>query len=293
MNSFSFNRFGKMLRWVLSVNFRTLLAWTVGSLVAVFVGEMLLVRMISPGTPDIVIGIYGQLGAVLLCLLSLIMVSTIVATINEKRKRETFLMLPASNLEKYLALLVYTSVVCVACIFMAAVLGDTLRMAWFWVNGPYNEVPSAVVDGSIVYWWSSAIPGLVGFYTPNVLVDYTHHAALYIAMQLVVGAGLILWLHSLMTLGGTLLRKYAFIITGAFFLIAGTLFGKLMRYFDFSMFTASWEDGGYVTQDVGTMAYVLAVALPLLAIFNYWASFRIFKGFDLITNKWMNYDFHK
>ena len=39
MNSFSFNRFGKTLRWVMAVNFRTLLMWTIGSVVAVFVGE--------------------------------------------------------------------------------------------------------------------------------------------------------------------------------------------------------------------------------------------------------------
>ena len=35
MNSFSFNRFGKTLRWVMAVNFRTLLMWTIGSVVAV------------------------------------------------------------------------------------------------------------------------------------------------------------------------------------------------------------------------------------------------------------------
>ena len=36
-----------------------------------------------------------------------------------------------------------------------------------------------------------------------------------------------------------------------------------------------------------------AVLLPLLAVFNYWASFHIFKNLQLITNKWLNYDFHK
>ena len=41
MNSFSFNRFGKTLRWVMAVNFRTLLMWTIGSVVAVFVGELM------------------------------------------------------------------------------------------------------------------------------------------------------------------------------------------------------------------------------------------------------------
>jgi hypothetical protein len=66
-----------------------------------------------------------------------------------------------------------------------------------------------------------------------------------------------------------------------------------MQYFELSMFTSNWENGRYVSGEVGIPAYILAVLLPLFAVFNYWASFRIFKNFQLITNKWLNYDFHK
>jgi len=31
----------------------------------------------------------------------------------------------------------------------------------------------------------------------------------------------------------------------------------------------------------------------LLTCFNYWASFHVFKHFELITNKWTNYDILK
>ena len=48
-----------------------------------------------------------------------------------------------------------------------------------------------------------------------------------------------------------------------------------------------------IIHKVGALGYFLTVALPLLSIFNYWASYRIFKGFQLITNKWTNYDFFK
>ena len=37
MNTFSFNRFGKMLRWVLSVNQRRILYAMAGSVVGVFI----------------------------------------------------------------------------------------------------------------------------------------------------------------------------------------------------------------------------------------------------------------
>lgn len=294
MKSFSINRFGKMLCWVLRVNMRSLLAWAVGSVGAVFMGELMAIKMAGFNTPYSFLSATSQMGSVILVLVSLIMVSSVVSTINEKRKRESFLMLPATNLEKYLVLIVYTSVVCMVCLTLAFVLGDCLRMLWFWISPPKDSYSS--FDGeTLYYWWSSAVPLLVRDFTPDVLVGNPgfEYSAWYIAMELVVVAGMTLWIHSLMTLGGTLLRKYAFIITSAFFILCLSLFVKFVSYYEISMFTSNWENGKLVTQEVGTLAYVLAVVLPVLAVFNYWASFRIFKGFQLITNKWTNYDFHK
>ena len=294
MKSFSINRFGKMLCWVLRVNMRSLLAWAVGSIGAVFMGELMAIKMAGFNTPYSFLSATSQMGSVILVLVSLIMVSSVVSTINEKRKRESFLMLPATNLEKYLALMVYTSVVCMVCLTLAFVLGDCLRMLWFWISPPKDSYSS--FDGeTLYYWWSSVLPLLVRDFTPNVLVGNPvfKYSTWYIVMELTVITGMILWIHSLMTLGGTLLRKYAFIITGAFFILCLSLFVKFVSYYEISMFTSNWENGKLVTQEVGTLAYVLAVVLPVLAVFNYWASFRIFKGFQLITNKWTNYDFHK
>lgn len=295
MKSFSINRFGKMLCWVLRVNMRSLLAWAVGSVGAVFMGELMAIKMAGFNTPYSFLSATSQMGSVILVLVSLIMVSSVVSTINEKRKRESFLMLPATNLEKYLVLIVYTSVVCVVTMTLAFVLGDCLRMLWFRISLPEGVKLVGNIDGDVCYWWSSSVPMLVDSLLPNVLADDPKWQCsdVYVAMSLAVIIGTVLWTHSLMTLGGTLLRKYAFIISGAVLVLCVTLFAKFMHYYELQMFTASWEDGGYVTQDVGTMAYVLAVVLPLLAIFNYWASFRIFKRFELITNKWINYDFHK
>ena len=120
MNSFSFNRFGKTLRWVMAVNFRTLLMWTIGSVVAVFVGELMTAEIGKYSAYEMV-DLYGTMGSALFILVSLIMASimasTIVSSVNEKRKRQAFLMIPSTNIEKFLSLLVYTSVICVACVF--------------------------------------------------------------------------------------------------------------------------------------------------------------------------------
>lgn len=294
MNSFSFNRFGKTLCWVLSVNQRRMLYAVVGSIVGVFVGEMILLRLSNLYSPFIMLNQYGQVGAALFALVSLIMVSTILSSVNEKRKREAFLMLPANNLEKFLALMTYTSVVCVLGVFLAFVLGDSLRMVWFWISGPYTEAEVSYIGNptEYYYWWSSAIPEMVDNLTPHIL-EADSCNWFYLVMYIVVIAAIAVWTHSLLIIGGTLFRKYSFVISCLVFILFWVIFGKTMQYFEFSMFTSNWEDGKYVSGEVGIPAYILAVLLPLLAVFNYWASFHIFKNLQLITNKWLNYDFHK
>ena len=294
MNTFSFNRFGKTLRWVLSVNQRRILYAIAGSVVGVFMAEMILFRMSSLDSPFTMLKHYGQVGAAVFAVTSLILVSTIVSGVNEKRKREAFLMLPASNLEKFLALMTYTSVVCVLGVFLAFVLGDSLRMAWFWISGPYTEAKVSYIGNptEYYYWWSSAIPKMMDNLTPHIL-EADSCNWFYLVMNLFVITAIAVWTHSLLIIGGTLFRKYSFVISCLVFILFWVIFVKTTHYFELSMFTSTWENGRYVSGEVGVPAYVLAVLLPLLSVFNYWASFHIFKNFQLITNKWTNYDILK
>ena len=295
MNTFSFNRFGKTLRWVLSVNQRRILYAIAGSVVGVFMAEMILLRMGDIYSPLTMLHYYGQIGAALFALVSLILVSTIVSGVNEKRKREAFLMLPASNLEKFLALMTYTSVVCVLGVFLAFVLGDSLRMAWFWISGPYTEIETSVMGNptEYYYWWSSAIPEMMDNLTPHIL-EADSCNWFYLVMNIVVIAAIAVWTHSLLIIGGTLLRKYSFVASMLVFILFVWLLSWTIHHFGLYLFWSDvWKDGHHYVSEVGILAYVLAILLPVLAVFNYWASFRIFKGFQLITNKWTNYDILK
>ena len=297
MNSFSFNRFGKTLRWVMAVNFRTLLMWTIGSVVAVFVGELMSAE-IGKYSADEMVRLYGMMGCALFILVSLIMASTIVSSVNEKRKRQAFLMMPSTNLEKFLSLLVYTSVICVACVLLAFVLGDCLRMAWFKMQSYFVEyqVQVSVSDPAETYHgWSSALPKLIENLTPNVLdPDSYRRTWFYNAMNIFVIFVIAVWNLSLMTICGTLLRKYAFVVASLIIILCSILLSWTIHHFGLFLFWGDvWKDGVHYESEVGALAYVLAVLLPALAVFNYWASFHIFKHFELITNKWTNYDIFK
>lgn len=296
MNSFSFNRFGKMLRWVLSVNFKRMLGFTIAGALGWFLAELIIIKMTGYNDPLAMVWNISQFGCVAFLLMLVIFISTVVYSVNSKRKREAFLMLPASNLEKFLALVFYTTIVLTLCLCLALVIGDSLRMGWMWINEPSVGTISIKFEqtGETWHWWASAIPQMVDNLTPNVLKanDY-HYSTWYITMQLVFMLAFTLWIHSLFTLGGVYLRKYSFVLTGLFFILCMVLLVKCIHTYHLTMFTSHWENGTYISEEVGTLAYVLTILLPLLSIFNYWASFRIFKGFQLITNKWTNYDIFK
>lgn len=296
MNSFSFNRFGKMLRWVLSVNFKRMLGFTIGGALGWFLAELIMIKMTGYGDPYTMIWNISQFGCVGFMLMQVIFISTVVYSVNSKRKREAFLMLPASNLEKFLALVFYTTIVLTLCLCLALVIGDTLRMGWAWINGSVNGTISVKFEqtGETWHWWASAIPQMVDNLTPNVLKanDY-HYSTWFTTMQLVFMLAFTLWIHSLFTLGGVYLRKYSFVLTGLFFILCMVLFVKFVKAYDIDMFTSHWENGSCVSGEVGTLAYVLTIVLPIISLINYWTSFRIFKGFQLITNKWTNYDILK
>jgi len=307
MNGFSINRFGKTLRYVLSTNFRSLLMWTIGAALVVFMCEMVYWKF---GTwnesPYDMLKNFGDMGMVLYVVASVVLISSVVAGINDKRKRESFLMLPSTNAEKYLSLIVYSTVICILCVFLAMVLGDTLRMAFLWGSdlmgfGPRYEgeavsvfVPDNWWNGSYascwVRWYDSALPVFLYNFVP----DYGF-SSWYAIMRWAFLLASLLWIHSLYTLGGTLLRKYAFVAVSVVFILLTVGFAKFMNYFELYTFRSEWIDaaGNYYKHMISPLVYVYCIALPIVSIANYWISFRIFKGFELITNKWTNYDFHK
>ena len=275
MNSFSFNRFGKTLRWYLGVNARTLLMWMAGICMGTFLLELMMTwgsnsREIIPlfFTTALLVT-YG------------ICISTIFYGINKKAKCEAFLTLPASHLEKFLTAVIYVTFICGFCLFLSFAVGDTLRMVFrslFWGDESISALPK-VVEGLIPHTMSS---------------DEQHVYSLsFRVMNLWVGYSFMLWFHSLYTLGGTFLRKYAFVAASVVLIVGLALLSWVLNHFDISMFNSQWDGNAYVGEEVGVAAYVLAVVVPLLSIFNYWASFHIFKGFQLINNKWTNYDILK
>ena len=309
MNSFNINRFGQTFRWVLATNFRNFLAWTLGAAVGVFLMEMILVAInVNSDGGNYIPVLYSsisQICQIALIIFVLVAFSTGFADYQKKPRREAFLMLPSTNLEKFLAVVIYVTVVWSLAGFLAFVVGDTLRMA-----------VRALACGNE---WYSLVPkmlDLFGEMIPSYEDGMMIRPISYRVCAPIALIGLFVWLHSTYILGGTLLRKYAFVASSVVIISAFILMAWLNQKYNLQFFYVdTFIDGQSVDalrqsgaldangpwsaksvqiiHKVGALGYFITVALPILSIFNYWASFHIFKGFQLITNKWTNYDFHK
>ena len=170
MNSFDINRFGKTFRWVFATNFRNFLAWTLGAAVGVFLLEIILIAFnVHPNGGNYIHVLntnISQICAIALIIYVLVALSTGYADYLKKPQREAFLMVPSSNLEKFLAVVIYVTVVWSLAGFLAFAVGDTLRMAvraLFFHNEWYSLVP--IVLKNTILAISPEVPDDTAFVT--------------------------------------------------------------------------------------------------------------------------------
>ena len=310
MNNFNFNRFGQTFRWMLVTHLQTFLAFTAGCAAAVFLIEMILIAFsVSSDGGNYVPYLSSNISeffVLFLVIYALVAISTLFSYYLKKPQREAFLMLPSTNLEKYLAAVIYVTVVWTLAGFLAFAVGDTLRML-VRVLAYGNE-------------WYSLVPEVSEYFFRFINTDISDNINIastsYKVTWNIFIVSSLFWIHSLYILGGTLMRKYSFVVASLAAILFVTLYVWVGLKLNLSGFyTETILDGQslevlrqsgaldangpwsaksvQIIHKVGVMGYFLTVTMPLLSIFNYWASYRIFKGFQLITNKWTNYDFFK
>lgn len=282
MNSFNITRFGQTLRWLMAVNYRTMLLWTTGIALITFIVELYILKMAH--IPQDLMQSSLAFGIFVMMTAFAFLASYVTSFINEKRRRMAFLALPATNSEKYLSLITYTSVIFLCAVFLALVAGDSLRMLFCWIRYHSDTAP----DDS--YKWYSSVLTMFkyNFTVPN----YARYETWFVAMKYILAVSFISWTHSLYTLGGTVLRKYSFVIVTALFISCFVIFIEINSTYHFDWFEEEWiEKAGChyaYSKEIGVEPYILSVLFPLLTVFNYWASYRTFKGFQVINHKWIN-----
>ena len=283
MKQFDFHRFATLLKWHLVGNRREILNVYFGLTVAFFAMMLFFTQVF--GVNDVNLGddaadwlyasrVHSAMGAGVFAVIATMVVGAtrIFHNMKETRQRTTFLMLPASNAEKWLLRFLHATVLLFVVACLALVTADVVRMliapmwgkpfvsgvAWL-LSGTGEEIDAAPSDG---YGW----------------------------FLLIIFSFVVLH-HALFVLFGTLFRKNPFLLTCAvmFFLMlcfAHVAFWvKDAGWMQHAVFLRFDEMDGLV---VPPLIWTATVVHYLLAAFFYWLSFRLFSRMQVINNKWLN-----
>ncbi len=202
--------------------------------------------------------------------------SRIFINMKTKASRSLFLMLPATNMEKFISRLLYT------------VLGTFLMIVASWMIADIIQLVFSLfltpgMQGSLV---GKAFEEL--FLNNN--LDSSHfivrNGTSVLGQTFPVGMvlfSLTLFTHSFFTLGGTVFRKSATLLTICSSFILMFLMAMISSFVDEDVlvhFVHSMEPD--------TFGWLMVMILLLLSAFNYWASYKLFTHMQIINNKWFN-----
>lgn len=185
------------------------------------------------------------------------------------------LMLPANNIEKYLARFVWITISSVVTCIVAFVCADILRILLSYAFG-------WIIHSSLV--WNVVSNGF--YYSPSFEDNIPYLVVLQVFLMP-------LWVHSFYTLGGTFFRRQPLLLTTVTLFALTTLFGIIMGTVATHMPSSCMEMFGRwlgANIESGNELPMLIIIVPTLAfiIFNYWASYKLYCRIQVISNKWIN-----
>lgn len=196
-----------------------------------------------------------------------VMAACIFKNMRTKTSRESFLMLPANNCEKYVSRFLISSIGTLVLLAIALVATDIIQLAFSFIITP-------------------------GFHVSITLAVLKHMVTLPIFTRMaetdIVAICCFIFCHSFCTLGGTFYRKRAPLLT----FVTGILLMMVIGYAlallaETDLFTLHITINGdrSLSYMYTTISCVFFLAL---AAANYWASYKIFTRMQVICNKWIN-----
>ncbi len=206
-------------------------------------------------------------------LLFLICGASIFNNMRTKQSRATFLMLPASNLEKFVARFLWVTVGCLVMLVASLLITDAIQYMFSLFITPH-------MHGSLTVSLFENIFSSRSSDSSNVIVVNGHSM---LSNQFPMWPWVIssfVYCHSFFTLGGSIFRKYTVILT----VVSSFILIFLLVVVVDPKFIA------YIVKDLGPYktGYALIVLFILLGVFNYWLSYKLFTRMQVINNKWLN-----
>ena len=284
--TFDLHRFGMVLRWDLLTNWKSYFYSNAGLAIGII---MLSISMLYsfPHSYFIVerdLNYYyecrmtGFLAAIFI-LFIFISACNIFSNMKTKLQRESFMMLPANNLEKYAARFLMMSVGSILIMVIATLIGDFVQFILsFFMTPGYH---ASIIGSSLSQIYKAA-------------TNTGDNPICILAGQCKIDAALVGWsflimIYSFTLLGGTFFRKQPIILTAIsgiiIFMIVGYCGNKLEEWGAFDFYThLNYDNPGTSL----CIAIFWSVVFLALAAFSLWASYKLFTRMQVICNKWIN-----
>lgn len=284
--TFDLHRFGMVLRWDLLTNRKSYFYSIAGLAIGII---MLSISMLYtfPHSHYIVggdLGNYyenGMTGFLATILIAFFFVSAcnIFSNTKTKLQRESFMMLPANNLEKYAARFLMMSVGSILIMVIATLIADFVQFILsFFMTPGYH---ASIIGSSLRQIYEAA-------------TNTGDNPICILAWQYKIDAAILGWsfltmIYSFCLLGGTFFRKQPIILTAVsgiiIFMIIGYCGSELEEWGAFDFFKhLNYDNPGTSL----CMAIFWSVIFLALAASSLWASYKIFTRMQVICNKWIN-----
>ena len=285
--TFDLHRFGMVLRWDLLTNWKSYFYSIAGLAIGII---MLSISMLYsfPHSYFIVerdLNYYyecrmtGFLAAIFI-LFIFISACNIFSNMKTKLQRESFMMLPANNLEKYAARFLMMSIGSIIMMLIATLIADFVQFVLsFFMTPGYH---ASIIGSSLSQIYKAATDATCNNPISILAWQCKADAAL-------VGWSFLIMIYSFTLLGGTFFRKQPIILTAVsgiiIFMIIGYCGSELEEWGAFDFFKhLNYDNPGTSL----CMAIFWSVIFLALAASSLWASYKIFTRMQVICNKWIN-----
>lgn len=272
-NNFQFSRLLMVMRWDMFTNLKSYLNMMLGmtfALLPFFIMQLYQLSKQYQLFPDTIDLSYWGMSQYVLMIFSIamyMMATQIFMVMKTTGQREQFLMLPASNLEKYISRFLFSTLGAAVAMITAIVVSDLVQLIFSFVLLPGHH-QSVCLSIMALLWkiWTTFIESI-------------DSAGALMLSLLIMTCGVLV--HSFFILCGTLFRKHTIVVSGILFIVMIYLVIYVIESVPGTITTCLMHgDNSWI--------FCLLIAELLLAGFQYWLSYKVFTRMQVICNKWIN-----
>ena len=272
-NNFQFSRLLMVMRWDMFTNLKSYLNMMLGmtfALLPFFIMQLYQLSKQYQLFPDTIDLSYWGMSQYVLMIFSIamyMMATQIFMVMKTTGQREQFLMLPASNLEKYISRFLFSTLGAAVAMITAIVVSDLVQLIFSFVLLPGHH-QSVCLSIMALLWkiWTTFIESI-------------DSAGALMLSLLIMTCGVLV--HSFFILCGTLFRKHTIVVSGILFIAMTYLVIYVIESVPGTITTC-------LNHGDNSWLFSLLIAELLLGGFQYWLSYKVFTRMQVICNKWIN-----